>query len=117
MIFKSEIVQAYTLQQENLHHPATYTILTYLQKMVISKSHVEVIFGIRRCWKSKLLKQLMLTYSNYANLFPKTPNYCFGSFAFLFTIWLSNLRFDYNIIIQSSYFRAYKDLQTIITNR
>jgi predicted AAA+ superfamily ATPase len=66
MIFKSEIEQAYLLQQENISHPRNYTNRSYLQKIAISKSHIEVISGIRRCGKSTLLKQLMETFPDNA---------------------------------------------------
>lgn len=66
MVFKTDIEQAYQLQQTNLLQKGGLINRTYMQKMDSSLKHVEVISGVRRCGKSTFLKQIMIQYADYA---------------------------------------------------
>jgi predicted AAA+ superfamily ATPase len=66
MVFKTEIEQAYMLQQATLQQKRTFTARIYLQKMNLTLKHVEVISGVRRCGKSTLMKQLIQNYNDIA---------------------------------------------------
>jgi len=59
MVFKTDIEQAYQLQQANLLQKEGLITRTYMQKMNPTTKHVEVISGVRRCGKSTFLKQIM----------------------------------------------------------
>lgn len=68
MVFKTDIEQAYQLQQVNLLQQHGLITRTYMQKISLAPSikHIEVISGVRRCGKSTFLKQIMLQYTEFA---------------------------------------------------
>lgn len=66
MVFKTDIEQAYQLQQASLGPKGGLINRTYMQNINLSLRHVEVISGVRRCGKSTFLKQIMLQYSELA---------------------------------------------------
>lgn len=66
MVFKTDIEQAYQLQQANLLQKGGLINRTYMQEMDSSLKHVEVISGVRRCGKSTFLKQIMIQCADYA---------------------------------------------------
>lgn len=66
MVFKTDIEQAYQLQQANLLQKDELITRTYMQKMNSDLKHVEVVSGVRRCGKSTFLKQIMLQYAEFA---------------------------------------------------
>ncbi len=66
MVFKTDIEQAYQLQQASLGPKGGLINRTYMQNINLSLRHVEVISGVRRCGKSTFLKQIMLQYIELA---------------------------------------------------
>ena len=66
MVFKTDIEQAYQLQQASLGSKGGLINRTYMLNINLSLRHVEVISGVRRCGKSTFLKQIMLQYSELA---------------------------------------------------
>ncbi|HEX7583529.1 MAG TPA: ATP-binding protein [Prolixibacteraceae bacterium] len=66
MVFKTDIEQAYQLQQANLLQKDELITRAYMQKMNSDLKHVEVVSGVRRCGKSTFLKQIMLQYAEFA---------------------------------------------------
>ncbi len=62
MVLKSEIEDAYNLQQAEVKTSKLFTKRSYLNKIQPKSKHIEVISGIRRCGKSTLMKQLMRQY-------------------------------------------------------
>ena len=62
MVLKSEIENAYNLQQADVKTNKIFTKRTYINKIQLKSKHIEVISGIRRCGKSTLMKQLMQRY-------------------------------------------------------
>lgn len=62
MVLKSEIENAYHLQQTDLKTTKVFTERAYLNKIQLKSKHIEVISGIRRCGKSTLMQQLMQQY-------------------------------------------------------
>lgn len=62
MVLRSEIENAYRLQQEVLNAGESYTERTGGNKIIPRGKHIEVISGVRRCGKSTLMKQLILQY-------------------------------------------------------
>ena len=66
MVFKTDIEQAYQLQQANMLQKDGLITRTYMQKMNPILKHVEVVSGIRRCGKSTFLKQIMIQYADFA---------------------------------------------------
>jgi hypothetical protein len=59
MVLKSEIEQAYFIQQKIIKAKVEFAPRTYLNKIKGKGSHIEVLSGIRRCGKSTLMKLLM----------------------------------------------------------
>ena len=66
MVFKTDIEQAYQLQQANLFPKGDLIARSYMQKINLSLKHVEVVSGVRRCGKSTFLKQIMVQYTEFA---------------------------------------------------
>ncbi len=62
MVLKSEIENAYNLQQVDVEINKPLTKRDYFKKIQPKSKHIEVISGIRRCGKSTLMKQLMQLY-------------------------------------------------------
>lgn len=66
MILKSEIEQAYMLQQNKLKLKSDFVERNILNQIDLQTDMIQVVSGIRRCGKSTLLKQLMKHYSTIA---------------------------------------------------
>ncbi len=62
MVLKSEIENAYTIQQAHVKTIQAFTERSYLNKILPKSKHIEVISGVRRSGKSTLLKQWMQHY-------------------------------------------------------
>jgi uncharacterized protein len=61
MVLKSEIEAAYKKQQQVLLQRTQYITRQYHQKIQPKGQHIEVVSGIRRCGKSTILRQVMLS--------------------------------------------------------
>jgi len=66
MLLKSEIEQAFLIQQEMLAQPANTIKRVQLKKIAAENDFIQVISGIRRCGKSTLLHQIMTNYRKIA---------------------------------------------------
>lgn len=66
MLLKSEIENAYFLQQEKIKQNKSNVIRKKATSIAIDNSFVQVISGIRRCGKSTLLRFLMEKYAKIA---------------------------------------------------
>jgi predicted AAA+ superfamily ATPase len=66
MLLKSEIENAYFLQQEKIKQNKSNVIRKKAASIAIDNSFVQVISGIRRCGKSTLLRFLMEKYAKIA---------------------------------------------------
>jgi uncharacterized protein len=61
MVLKSEIEAAYNKQQQVLLQKTKYIIRQYHKKILPKGKHIEVVSGIRRCGKSTILRQVMMS--------------------------------------------------------
>ena len=69
MLLKSEIEDAFHLQQSKLNNKAVAAIKrTGAEKIDLDNTSIQVISGVRRCGKSTLMQQLMKAYKHVAFL-------------------------------------------------
>lgn len=78
MLQKTEIEQAYLIQQSNLHSRKRLTDRTFRKKINTGSSHIKVISGVRRCGKSTLMKQLIKQFSKKIAYFNFEDSRVFG---------------------------------------